>query len=105
MIRILEFSDYLENFALSPEDQASIRNWAKKYERYFNFHDAGNFFSSIDQLVDDAMNQLGIDKSKKDDVQSYLEELYDLSDGLSFVMTPDPQFQYTGIDQVQRFQY
>lgn len=102
---ILEYSDYIEDFSLSPVEQADIRNWVKKYEKYFNFHDSGNFYASMDDLVDDAIRQLGIDKSKKSDVQDYIQGLYDLSDGLSVVMAPDTQFQYTNIDQVQRFQY
>jgi hypothetical protein len=105
MRKILEYSDYIENFSLSPAEQSEIRNWVKKYERYFNFHDTGNFFSSADQITDDVIKQLDIDPSKKDDVQSYINSLYDLSDGLSVVMSPDPQFQETGIDQLTRFQY
>lgn len=105
MKKILEYSDYLEDLSLSMEEQAEIRNWVKKYERYFNFHDSGNFFSSVDQITNDAIKQLGIDPSKKDDVQDYINSLYDLSDGLSVVMTPDPQLQQTGIDQLTRFQY
>jgi hypothetical protein len=51
------------------------------------------------------VEQLGLDKSKTDAVQDYLESLYTLADGLSVVMSPGPEFQYTNIDQVQRFQY
>lgn len=105
MKKILEYSDFLEDLSLSPEEQAEIRNWMKKYERYFNFHDTGNFISSVDQITDDAIKQLGISPSKKDDVQDYINSLYDLSDGLSVVMAPDPQFQQNGIDQLTRFQY
>jgi hypothetical protein len=105
MKKILEFSDYLDILDLNPEEQAEIRNWLKKYEKYFNFHDSGNFMDSVDQITDDALNQLGIDKSKRDEVQSYIESIYDLSDGISVIMAPNPEINYNGIDQVQRFQY
>ena len=104
MKKILEYSDFLEDLSLTPEEQAEIKNWVKKYERYFNFHDSGNFLMSVDQITDDAVKQLGINPSKKDDVQDYINSLYDLSDGLSVVMAPAPQFQQTGIDQLTRFQ-
>lgn len=105
MRKILEFSDFIEDSELSQPEQAEIRNWIKKYEKYFNFHNSGNFLDSVDQITDDALNQLGIDKSKRDDVKDYISNLYSLSDGLSVVMAPGPEFQYTNIDQVQRFQY
>lgn len=105
MKKLLEFSDFIEDSELSPLEQAEIRNWIKKYEKYFNFHNSGNFLDSVDEITNDALNQLGIDKSKKDAVQDYISDLYSLSDGLSVVMAPGMEFQYTGIDQVQRFQY
>lgn len=95
----------MDDLDLNPEQQAEIRNWLKKYEKYFNFHDSGNFMNSVDQITNDALNQLGIDKSKKDEVQSYIESIYDLSDGISVIMAPNPEINYNGIDQVQRFQY
>jgi hypothetical protein len=38
MKKILEFSDFIEDSEISPEEQAEIRNWVKKYEKYYNFH-------------------------------------------------------------------
>jgi len=106
MRKILEFDDYLEDdLDLSDFEKSELRSWVQKYEKYFNFHDSGSFIDSIDQITKDAIDQLGIDKSKSDEVQSYLESLYDLSDGLSVIMAPGPQIIQTGIDQVQRFQY
>lgn len=105
MKKILEYSDYIEAFDLDAPTQAEIRDWVKKYEKYFNFHNDGTFLDSIDKLTDDCMNQLNIDKSKSDAVKSYIEGLQDLSDGLSVVMAPNAEFQYNDIDQVQRFQY
>jgi len=105
MKKILEFSDFIEDSEISPEEQAEIRNWVKKYEKYYNFHNSGTFFDSVDSITDDAIAQLNIDKSKKQAVKDYLSDLYSLSDGLSVVMAPGPEFQSTDIDQVQRFQY
>ena len=41
---------------------------------------------------------------KCEEIEDYIRELYDLSDGegLSFVLSPGPTFQYTQADQVQR---
>jgi hypothetical protein len=103
---IIEFDDYLEDdLELGEPEKAMIRNWIQKYEKYFNFHNSGEFVDSIEQVTKDCVEQLGLDKSKTDAVQDYLESLYTLADGLSVVMSPGPEFQYTNIDQVQRFQY
>jgi nucleoid-associated protein YejK len=102
-MKILEFEDYSEIIKIS--DKNRIKEWIKKYEKYFNFHNNSNFSDSIDEITQDCLDQLGFDEKKKESVKTYLESLYDLSDGLSVVMAPDPQFQYTNIDQVQRFQY
>jgi hypothetical protein len=102
MSAILEFSEFNDS-NLTDSEMRTIKEWVKKYEKYFNFHDGENFDSSIDQLASDVMSQTGIDQSKTNDVVSYLEELYSLSDGLSVVMAPDRQFQDTDIDQLTRF--
>ena len=99
---ILEFSKF-EDAGLSESEMNLIKDWVKKYEKYFNFHDTENFESSIDQLAADVIDQTGIDKSKTNDVIEYLEELYLLSDGISVVMAPDAQFQSRDIDQLTRF--
>jgi hypothetical protein len=99
---ILEFSEFIED-DLSVEEMNQIKDWVKKYEKYFNFHDSDNFESSLDQLSSDVMEQTGIDKSKTNSVVRYLEELYLLGDGLSVVMAPDAQFQSRDIDQLTRF--
>ena len=106
MKKILEFDDYLESdLELDGSQRAMLKNWVKKYEKYFNFHNSGDFIDSIEDITKDAVDQLGIDKSKSDAVKDYLESLYDLSDGISVIMAPGIEFQYTNIDQVQRFQY
>jgi hypothetical protein len=99
---ILEFSEF-KDAGLSESEMNLIKDWVKKYEKYFNFHDTENFESSIDQLAADVIDQTGIDKSKTNDVIEYLEELYLLSDGISVVMAPDAQFQSRDIDQLTRF--
>jgi len=99
---ILEFSEFDEG-ALDMIEMSIIKDWVKKYEKYFNFHNSDNFDSSIDQLASDVMAQTGIDKSKTNAVIEYLEELYLLADGLSVVMAPDEQFQSRDIDQLTRF--
>jgi hypothetical protein len=98
----MEFSEFSEE-GLSDNESAAIKEWVKKYEKYFNFHNGENFDSSIDQLAADVMEQTGIDKSNTNLVISYLEELYSLADGLSVVMTPDAQLQSRDIDQLTRF--
>ena len=99
---ILEFSEFDEG-ALDTNEMSIIKDWVKKYEKYFNFHNGDNFDSSIDQLASDVIDQTGIDKSKTNSVIEYLEELYSLADGLSVVMAPDEQFQSRDIDQLTRF--
>jgi hypothetical protein len=105
MKHVLILEDFMDELDLSQEEKMEIKDWVRKYEKYFNFHDTGNFLDSIDQITNDCLNQLGIDKSKKSQVQDYLQSLYTLSDGLSVIMAPGPEFEYTQIDQVQRFNY
>ena len=99
---ILEFSEFSDS-ELTDNEMSVIKNWVKKYEKYFNFHNGDNFDSSIDQLAADVMGQTGIDELKTNAVIGYLEELYSLADGLSVVMAPDEQFQSRDIDQLTRF--
>ena len=99
---ILEFSDF-NSVDLTREEKTSIREWVKKYEKYFNFHNSDNFDSSVEQLASDVMDQIGIDRSKTNSVLDYLDELYNLSDGLSVVMSPNAELQYNDIDQLTRF--
>lgn len=102
MAIILEFSEFEDN-RLTDSEMSAIKDWVKKYEKYFNFHNGDNFDSSIDQLASDVIDQIGIDMDKTNAVIVYLEELYLLGDGLSVVMAPDEQFQSRDIDQLTRF--
>lgn len=105
-MNILEFEEYLSDSQTLTEDEKSrIMEWVKKYEKYFNLYDTKKFKVSVDGLTDDCLIQVGIRQEKRQIVKDYIQELYKLSDGLSVVMAPDAQFQYTNIDQVQRFQY
>lgn len=102
MKRILEFDDFISNLSLTEPEQAEIKNFLKKYEKYFNFHDTGEFETSIDQIVNDVMNQFNFPPQKKEDVQNFIQGLHTLSDGISVIMQPDPQIIYrTNPDQVQ----
>jgi hypothetical protein len=108
MKKLMEFEDFSgtgDDLDLNELERAQIRTWIQKYEKYFNFHDSGNFMDSIDQITKDAIEQLDIDKSKSDQVQDYIQSLYDLSDGISVIMAPNKELNLNDIDQVQRFQY
>lgn len=100
-----DFSDSGDILDLNDMEREQIKAWIQKYEKYFNFHDSGNFMDSIDQITKDALEQLNIDKSKSDEVQDYIQSLYDLSDGISVIMAPNKELNLNDIDQVQRFQY
>ncbi len=100
-----DFSDSGDILGLNDMEREQIKTWIQKYEKYFNFHDSGNFMDSIDQITKDALEQLNIDKSKSDEVQDYIQGLYDLSDGISVIMAPNKELNLNDIDQVQRFQY
>ena len=100
-----DFSDSGDILGLNDMEREQIKTWIQKYEKYFNFHDSGNFMDSIDQITKDALEQLDIDKSKSDEVQDYIQSLYDLSDGISVTMAPNKELNLNDIDQVQRFQY
>jgi hypothetical protein len=108
MEKLMEFDDFSDSgdiLGLNDMEREQIKTWIQKYEKYFNFHDSGNFMDSIDQITKDALEQLDIDKSKSDEVQDYIQGLYDLSDGISVIMAPNKELNLNDIDQVQRFQY
>jgi hypothetical protein len=108
MEKLMEFDDFSDSgdiLGLNDMEREQIKTWIQKYEKYFNFHDSGNFMDSIDQITKDALEQLDIDKSKSGEVQDYIQSLYDLSDGISVIMAPNKELNLNDIDQVQRFQY
>jgi len=53
MRRILEFDDFVSNLSLSEVEQAEIKDFVKKYEKYMSFHDTGEFEKSLDDIVND----------------------------------------------------
>ena len=55
MKRILEFDDFVSNLSLSEIEQAEIKDFVKKYEKYMSFHDAGEFNKSLDDIVNDVI--------------------------------------------------
>jgi hypothetical protein len=102
MRRILEFDDFISNLSLTEPEQAQIKDFLKKYEKYFNFHDPNEFETSLDQIVNDVMNQFNFPPQKKEDVQNFIQGLHTISDGISVIMQPDAQIIYrTNPDQVQ----
>lgn len=108
MKKILEFDEFSDEsvIGLSAEDQAQIRNFMEKYIKYFNFSDENTFQDSLDYLTDDVMKRFNFEPYKRDEVQSYLSELQDLSDGLSVIMTPGEELIYRKqADYVQKFLY
>lgn len=101
---ILEFDDFIENLSLTPQDQAEIKNFMQKYSKYSEFHDDAQFEDSVDDIVNDIMRQFNFPESKRGDVKDYISSLQDLSDGLSVILQPDPEFIYrTQPDGVQSF--
>jgi hypothetical protein len=101
---ILLYEDFIDDLSLSAEEQAEIKNFMKKYSKYSEFHDDGQFADSVDAITDDVMRQFNFPEAKREDVKNYLSSLQDLSDGLSTIMEPDKEFIYrTQPDGVQSF--
>ncbi|NBV28259.1 hypothetical protein EBS02_04465 [bacterium] len=104
--KILEFDDFVSNLSLSEVQQQEIKDFVKKYEKYMNFHDAGEFEASLDELVSDVMTHFNFPASKKEDVQNYIQSLQTLSDGISVIMSPGPEIIYrTNPDMTQTIVY
>jgi hypothetical protein len=92
------------SYKLKSNEVLEISEFIRKYEKYKNLYNSKISEESIDSLVEDIMNNLEID-SDPDSIRDFVIESFDLSEGISIVMAPNAQFQYTDIDQVQRFQY
>jgi hypothetical protein len=106
MKRILEFDDFVSNLSLSEVEQAEIKDFIHKYEKYMNFHDAGQFDDSIESITNDVMTHFNFPASKKEDVQNYIQSLQTLSDGISVIMSPGPEIIYrTNPDMTQTIVY
>jgi hypothetical protein len=91
---IIEFDDFMSDLSLTQPEQAMIRDFVMKYEKYFKFHDPGEFESSLNKIVDDVMSTYSFPPEKREDVQNYISGLHDLSDGISVIMSPNPQLTY-----------
>jgi len=106
MHHILEISDYFVNLEIDDLTKGRIREWVRKYEKYSNLYNNGDASGSIESVVNDVMSRFGIHQDKKDAVRDYLTQLYDISDGISVVMSPYPELIYVNNpDQVQKFYY
>lgn len=104
MKRILLYEDFIDDLSLTAEEQDEIKNFMKKYSKYSEFHDDGQFADSVDDITDDVMRQFNFPEAKRQDVQDYLSSLQDLSDGLSVIMEPSKELIYrTQPDEVQSF--
>jgi len=104
MKSILLYEDFIDDLSLTAEEQEEIKNFMKKYSKYSEFHDDGQFADSIDDITDDVMRQFNFPETKRQDVQDYLSSLQDLSDGLSTIMEPSKELIYrTQPDEVQSF--
>jgi hypothetical protein len=104
MKRVLLYEDFIDDLSLTAEEQDQIREFMKKYSKYSEFHDEGQFADSVDDITDDVMRQFNFPEAKREDVKNYLSSLQDLSDGLSVIMEPDKEFIYrTQPDEVQSF--
>jgi hypothetical protein len=103
-MKILEF-EYYGSENLTPSEEVRVKDWVKKYEKYFNFQDSENFENSLNTFVEDLLDNVNINPSKKESIKRYMQDMYNLSDGMTLIMSPYPELNYNGIDQVQRFQY
>lgn len=102
MRRLFEFDDFMSNLSLTLPQQEMIKEFVRKYEKYFQFHDPGEFEKSLDDIVNDVMSQFSLNPTLRDDVRNYISGLQDLSDGISVIMAPNPQIIYrTQPDMVQ----
>lgn len=104
MRSVLLYEDFVEDFSLTAEEQAEIKNFMQKYSKYSEFHDDAQFADSVDDITNDVMRQFNFPDSKRQDVKDYLSSLQDLSDGLSVIMEPGKELIYrTQPDEVQSF--
>lgn len=104
MKTVLLYEDFINDLSLTAEEQTEIKNFMQKYSKYSEFHDDGQFADSVDDITDDVMRQFNFPEAKREDVKNYLSSLQDLSDGLSVIMEPNPEFIYrTQPDEVQSF--
>ena len=89
---------------ITNQEKKEVKEFLEKYEKYHNFQDSENFEETLLSISSTICKKIGIEMEKCEEIEDYIRELYDLSDGegLSFVLSPGPTFQYTQADQVQR---
>jgi hypothetical protein len=89
---------------ITNQEKKEVKEFLEKYEKYHNFQDSENFEETLSSISSIICKKVAIEIEKCDEVEDYIRELYNLSDGegLSFILSPGPTFQYTQADQVQR---
>lgn len=92
------------NLGLKNKDIVTISEFIRKYEKYMNLYNGDRSDDFLDVVVKDIVENTDVD-STTSDIRNFILDSLQLSEGISIVMAPNAQFQYTDIDQVQRFQY
>ena len=92
------------NLGLKNKDIVTISEFIRKYEKYMNLYNGDRSDDFLDVVVKDIVENTDVD-STSSDIKDFILDSLQLSEGISIVMAPNAQFQYTDIDQVQRFQY
>lgn len=92
------------NLGLKNKDIVTISEFIRKYEKYMNLYNGDLSDDFLDVVVKDIVENVDVD-STPSDIRNFILDSLQLSEGISIVMAPNAQFQYTDIDQVQRFQY
>ena len=109
MKHIKIFEDFMEDLSLPAEQQQAITDWVNSHENEYDFSDDAGFEQEESRMVNDCMDQLGIDKKYTEDVKSFIQGLDDLSDDMQtipgVVMDPVARLNYNQIDNVQLFNY
>lgn len=92
------------NLGLKNKDIVTISEFIRKYEKYMNLYNGDLSDDFLDVVVKNIVENADVD-STPSDIRDFILDSLQLSEGISIVMSPNAQFQYTDIDQVQRFQY
>lgn len=106
MRHIKRIDEYFVNLDLDDSKKLKIREFVEKYEKYLNMFNREEFPGSLEDIVSTVMKKVEIPEDKRDATREYIHTLYDLSDDLSVIMSPYPEFAYVNNqDQVQKLQY
>ena len=94
MKELLEFDAFPDNLVLTKDHKALIRDFIRKYEKYSLFHNFEQSESMLDSIIDDIINKYSFKEGLRDEIKKYVHDLHSLSDGISVIMSPDPQLIY-----------